>query len=141
MLEARNHVEPHIHGIAGKGDIDAYRDKWCYANMMHFSSCLKLSSLFNSDGLPDEVSFRNLLRQEALDEAIAKNITLSNHADLCAWDHTYSGKFSLLSAWHLIRQRGFITQLSRNCCQTHLPLKVSIFYGNWYIMPFPLIKL
>lgn len=77
-LEAREHVEPHIHWIVGKGNIDANNEKLSDATVMQSSSNVILNPCFNTNGLLDEFSFRYHLGQEALDEAKAKNITLSN---------------------------------------------------------------
>lgn len=35
MLEARPLSEPHIFWIVGQGKIDAFKDKWCLANLPH----------------------------------------------------------------------------------------------------------
>lgn len=82
---------------------------------MQSSSSLKLNSCFKQDGAPNEYSFRSFLGQEALEETIAKGITVSNNVDYCVWDLTYSGVLSLHSAWQLIRQRGVASHVAKNC--------------------------
>lgn len=54
------------------------------------------------------------------------SIIISNNADLWVWDLTYSGNFSLHSAWQLIRG-ALLPSLLKIVWQKHLPLKVTIF--------------
>lgn len=93
ILEAKEHVEPHITWNVGKGNIDAHNDKQCDATVMQSSSNVILKSCFDINSLPDEFSFRKHLGQEALDETKIKNISLSSHEDTCAWDITFAGTF------------------------------------------------
>lgn len=109
MLEAKAFTEPHVLWIVGKCDLDAYRDRWYQTNIIYSSNYLILNSVFNSDGMPVEESFRNLLGHEALEEGINKNISVTNIEDLFVWDQSYLGFFSLSSTSSLIRKRGFIT--------------------------------
>lgn len=74
----RAYAEPHILWIVGNGDLDAYRDRWCQANITFFFEHLILNSVFNYDGMLVEESFRNMLGHEALEEAINKNVSFSD---------------------------------------------------------------
>ena len=47
--------------------------------------------------------------------------------DTCIWEKSYSGLFSLSSAWNDVRSRGLKTHLSQSCWHKHIPLKISIF--------------
>lgn len=127
MLEAKEHAEPHITWIVGKGKIDAQYDKWCAASVIQTSTTLTLNTYFNANHLSNEIRFKNLLGYGALNEAEAKNLSLSSHVDTCSWDLTYSGIFSLKSAWELIRKKGFTTLVSRKCWQKQILQKISIF--------------
>src|SRR3954470_4693921 len=71
MLIARTHAEPHILWLVGKGDIDAYRDRWCNLNFSMPHDYLKLKACFNPEGLPVENAFESLLSDAAWDDVMS----------------------------------------------------------------------
>lgn len=135
MLEARATTEPRISWLVGRGDIDAYKDRWCdQGNIIQSNPLLKLHSCFNPNGLPSKDKFISLLSTEALEEAKNKNIPLSKCENRCIWDLTY---LSLSSACDLIRKRGFhYSNLRKLLAQTFTHKRFQSFYGSFSTMLF-----
>lgn len=98
MLVARAIAEPYIHWIIVKGNIDAFRDKWCSSNVLQSNLMIQLHSFFKADGTPGTQSFTNLLGQQALDDTL-KEIYISNVDDFCICSPSYAGNSTLTSAW------------------------------------------
>lgn len=103
MLSTREVVEPHIRWLIRKGNIDGYRDSWCHTSLHISCSFLPVYSLFRKDGFPDEHKISQALGRDVLEEIKKRKITLTAAHEVCIWDLSPSGAFSLSSAWDLIR--------------------------------------
>lgn len=126
VLQSRTFVEKHLRWFIGKGQIDAYRDKWLDIQVPISDIQLKVRDLYFEDRLHDQL-VKEQLGDDVYNEIIMKNIRLTPKSDKLIWIGTRSGKFILNSAWGLLRYRSMISYLHKNAWSKFIPQKISIF--------------
>src|SRR4051812_21062059 len=81
MLEARKKTGPHIIWLVGKGDIVAFKDKWCLANLPRANYFQKVKQFFHPNDQPNFNLLISRFSEEILGEIDTRHITLNNFED------------------------------------------------------------
>lgn len=127
MWHIRDNVEPYLHWIIGRGDIDISLDKWMDINLPLLNERVLVKTLSINEKEINIEYVTSLLGTMSCDLIKQEKVSLSIDEDKLCWSKTSSGNFTIKSAWKVIRQIGLHNFTYKYVWHPHRPLKISVF--------------
>ncbi|KAH0685852.1 hypothetical protein KY284_016405 [Solanum tuberosum] len=140
MLENREIIEQHLWWEPKGGTSTIWYDNWSTLGPLHLlplesQTCHPMRDIeefLTTDGWDFE-NMKNYVPEYVVNHVTLNlcNVKLSGQSDKSWWTKTSTGKFSVKSAWELLRQREDINDDFKNLWMKGLPFKFSFL--TWII--------